>query len=280
MPRRHLALLTTICLLPALVGSALAERAGVAAAVNPATRGTPPGAAMRMITLGAHVFENERIKTDAKGLAQVLLADGTTFTVGPNSDLTIDSFVYNPDAGTAKVVASMTKGVFRFVGGRTSKTKDGVELNTSVGTLVIRGAIADLVLTPSGGSNRAQFGLVFGNEIVLASQDDSERVYMAGYSIVVGSDGRIVVVKTPEGWSRDIQQALAGRPGTSGGSPNTPSNRTVGVSNVPDFNSEYPLGRNTPPWHPLPDPDDIASRTEEDANEDVMREILAEEIID
>src|SRR5690349_21248434 len=89
---------------------------GVAAAVNVDARGRPPGAAPRVITLGTNVVFNEEISTDSAGLVQILLLDGTTFTVGPNSQLTIDEFVYDPNTGDAKVVASLTKGVFRFVG--------------------------------------------------------------------------------------------------------------------------------------------------------------------
>ena len=64
-----------------------------------------PGQAPKTIYLGDEIIHNQKITTDAKGLLQILLADGTSFTVGPNSSLTINSFVYDPDAGTAKVVA-------------------------------------------------------------------------------------------------------------------------------------------------------------------------------
>ena len=70
-------------------------KVGVTAAVNPSTRGTAPGGAARIKSLGENVVFNERIETDADGLAQILLIDGTTFTVGPNSALTIDKFVYD-----------------------------------------------------------------------------------------------------------------------------------------------------------------------------------------
>ena len=85
---------------------AVAQTAGVVAAVNQTVRGTQPGRSIRTFTLGANVVRNERIDVDSRGLVQILLADGTTFTVGPNSSLVIDSFVYNPDANTAQVTAT------------------------------------------------------------------------------------------------------------------------------------------------------------------------------
>src|SRR5689334_11977236 len=100
-----------------IAGPAVAQQVGVTAAVNPAATGTPPGGQVRTLTIGEKVVHNERIDTDARGLLQVLLADGTTFTVGPNSGLVIDTFVYDPDKGRAKITASLSKGVFRFIGG-------------------------------------------------------------------------------------------------------------------------------------------------------------------
>ena len=99
-----------------LCASGAEAKVGVAAAVNIDARGKAPGQQPRVITLGQTVIFNEEITTDAKGLVQILLLDGTTFTVGPNSQLTIDEFVYDPDSGDAKVVASLTKGAFRFIG--------------------------------------------------------------------------------------------------------------------------------------------------------------------
>src|SRR3954466_9115412 len=162
------ALLSTVCLVPLLTLSAnpaLAARAGVTAAVNPQAVGTAPGSGVRTIVLGEDVVTNEKIDTTGGGLVQILLADGTTFTVGPNSSLTIDKFVYDPEANTAQVTASLAKGVFRFIGGRTSKTDGGVTINTPVGTVGIRGAVADISLTPNGQTLKAQIDLLFGKEV-------------------------------------------------------------------------------------------------------------------
>ena len=72
-----------------------ATKVGVAAAVNLDAKSTRSGAT-KIISLGQNVIHNEKISTDAEGLVQILLVDGTTFTVGPNSQLTIDEFVYDP----------------------------------------------------------------------------------------------------------------------------------------------------------------------------------------
>ena len=116
-----------------------APSVGIAAAVNQSAEATPPGQSVRTMTLGDNVIHNERITTGEAGLVQILLVDGTTFTVGANSDLTIDKFVYDPDAGTAEVAATLIKGALRFIGGRASKT-NGATIITPIGTIGVRGS--------------------------------------------------------------------------------------------------------------------------------------------
>ena len=80
-----------------------AGQVGVAAAVKPdAFSGGSE------IKIGESVFYNQRINTSGEGLVQVLLVDGSTFTVGPGSDLVIDKFVHNPSKGTGEIAATTT----------------------------------------------------------------------------------------------------------------------------------------------------------------------------
>ncbi len=239
--------------------AAFAQSAGVTAAVNQSALGTPPGMAVRTISLGDHVIQNERIDTNAGGLVQILLADGTTFTIGPNSSLSIDRFVYDPNAGTAEVAATLSRGALRFIGGRASKAAGGARLTTPVGTVGIRGAIANVNLGPGMPGVEAHFDLLFGDELVLFHEGAEYRVYESGYSLVIGSDGTATIIRTPPGFVEAIQQAMTGAPGTSGGSTNPPTSQTIAESGLPGTNSSRPAGQNDPGWSPPPwgpwDPD-------------------------
>ena len=113
----------------------------MAAAVNPDAFSSFAGAPQSQLNIGKSIFFNERINTTASGLVQVLLADGSTFTVGPGSDLVIDKFVYDPKKGAGQLSASFSKGVMRFVGGKISKNDGGVTVNTPAGSSAIRGGI-------------------------------------------------------------------------------------------------------------------------------------------
>jgi len=216
---------------------------GVTAAVNQDAKSVV-GSNIKTISLGDSVVFNQRIETGGGGLVQVLLADGTTFMVGPNSNLVIDSFVYDPNAGTAQVTASFTKGVLRFIGGQTSKTEGGVTINTPVGTMGIRGAMVDIVLDPPAGTP-PHIDMLFGNEVTLEQgQQLLGRLYAAGYSLALGADGKFDVLKTPPGWGSQIQAALAGKAGTKGGAPKGPSDGDVKNSDVADNNSGNGANRN------------------------------------
>jgi hypothetical protein len=220
-----------------LSAPALAEtNVGVTAAVNQDATGSV-GSNVKTISLGDSVVFNQRIQTGGSGLVQVLLADGTTFMVGPNSDLVIDKFVYDPNAGTAQVTASFTKGVLRFIGGQTSKTEGGVTINTPVGTMGIRGAMVDVVLNPPAGTP-PHVDMLFGNEVTLErGQELLGRLYATGYSLALGDDGAFKVLKTPPNWGSQIQAALAGAAGTKGGAPKGPTDGDVKNSQVANNNS-------------------------------------------
>lgn len=86
------------------------DRAGVASAVTQTARGQVGGSGMRTIRIGKAVFRGERITTNARGRVQVLLADGSNFVVGPNSSLVIDEFVYQPEQGAGRIVATFGRG--------------------------------------------------------------------------------------------------------------------------------------------------------------------------
>jgi hypothetical protein len=225
----------------ALAGTpAFAEQVGVAAAVNQQAEGTPPGGTVHTLSIGDRVVHNERIDTDGAGLLQVLLADGTTFTVGPNSRLTIDSFVYDPNRGTAKITASLSKGVFRFIGGRASKSADGVRLNTPIGTVGIRGGIVDFFFE-QGNEIPPHINLVFGTLVQLFHQSgEAPRLYTNGYSIYIGKDGKPYIRRTPKDWLTLFRSLIGGKSGKHGGAHTLPTNSTIQQSSLPQSNSNIP----------------------------------------
>ena len=107
---------------------------------------------------------------------QVLLVDGSTFTVGPDSDLVIDKFVYDPEKGTGQIAASFSKGVMRFVGGKISKNEDAVSIKTPTGALAIRGCIVQ--------GNGKVWSFLYGMQMTWKGNDGKTvSVYEPGYTL-------------------------------------------------------------------------------------------------
>ena len=73
------------------------EQIGVASAVNKNTTDLSLEQERKLIDAGYEIIQNHTIETDEIGRAQMLLLDGTAFSVGPNSSVVLDKFIYNPD---------------------------------------------------------------------------------------------------------------------------------------------------------------------------------------
>ncbi|MCM8794331.1 MAG: FecR family protein [Candidatus Omnitrophica bacterium] len=117
---------------------------GVAAAVKGRVElSETPGAVGRVVQSGQPIFLGNAITTDASGHLQILLLDETTFTIGPNSSIVIDTFIYDPATSAGKISAQVVKGTFRFVTGKIAKKKpENMEVKLPSGTIGIRGTIA------------------------------------------------------------------------------------------------------------------------------------------
>lgn len=87
------------------------------------------------------------IVTGANSMTQLLLLDKTSFTVGSSARIKIDRFVYNPDRDSSSIGASVAKGAFRFMSGRSLKRGETrSSINTPVASIGIRGTIIEGVV--------------------------------------------------------------------------------------------------------------------------------------
>src|SRR5690606_29999896 len=85
------------------------------------------------------IYSEETVRTESGERTELEFADSTRISVGENSEVVLDSFVYDPAQNSGDAVISFGKGVFRFVTG--DMEKDGFTLNTPSATLAIRGTI-------------------------------------------------------------------------------------------------------------------------------------------
>ena len=157
-------------------------KVGIVGAVNPDSEETLPGSAPRTVQFGGQVIFREKIKTTATGSLQLAFLDKSTLNIGPNSEMVIDEFVYDPDKGEGKMALSLTKGVMRFVGGQISHTS-GVEVTTPVATIGMRGAAGLISYDPEKGANViSSYG-----KFDIKTPQGSTQISRPGFSVTVGS---------------------------------------------------------------------------------------------
>ena len=143
-----------------------ASQAGISAAVRGDIDLTPAsGQAKHQTTSGEDIFLGDAISSYDESGMQLMLLDETVFTIGANTDITVDEFVYDPATGAGEVTASVAKGVFRFVTGNIAQgDPEDMLINLPVGTIGIRGTIgaasyiggvAAIVLLGPGPDNNA-----------------------------------------------------------------------------------------------------------------------------
>ncbi len=185
----------------------LAQPVGTTAAVVPDAFALGATATPRVIEIGDQVIADQRIETNENGLVQILLADGSSFTVGPNSSLVIDSFVYDPQTDTASLAATASRGFLRFIGGAASKSEAGATITTPVGTAGIRGAIVDISASGQNGLPPG-FSLVFGSTLSVRTPDGAQQTTTQPGQTIFVSAGTPSVVSTPPQLSAQFSNIL------------------------------------------------------------------------
>ena len=241
---RLFAALLAVSVVFAPVAGAEPTEVGTTAATNTDTRGTPPRMAARSLFIGTNVFFEERIETSKSGQAQLLFLDESALTIASNSDVVLDKFIYDPKTSKGEIALSLGAGVFRFVGGRISKTR-AVIIKTPSATLGIRGGIVIIEVEPGTGATRAIF--VFGQEMTVTNESGvAIRVTRPGFAVDVASldDPPSSPFKVTGGVIASYLTELEGRTGATAGAGHPPSDDDVASSGIDNLGSSNDPGSN------------------------------------
>jgi hypothetical protein len=138
---------------------AAAQQVGTATAVNPLSESTPPGATTVALNVGSRIVHKERIHTTPTGSVQLLFLDKSTLSIAPNTSILIDEYVYNPNSGSGHMLASLTQGALRFVGGKLSHEGEA-EIATPDAAIGIRGGTVTVNRGPKGTQVFNHFGFI------------------------------------------------------------------------------------------------------------------------
>jgi hypothetical protein len=98
------------------------------------------------VRLQDDLYHNELIETYEESATEILFLDETSISLGPESSIVLDEFVYDPDPSASSFVVTVTEGAMRFTSG--VLPKDAYKIHTPVATIGIRGTVIDLIVTP------------------------------------------------------------------------------------------------------------------------------------
>ena len=90
--------------------------------------------------IGHPLRVGDTLLTARDGSLGLTLKDDTMMSLGPNSELLLDSFLFEPAASELGLSARLTSGTLQFVSGIISKLKpESVAIDTPTATIGVRG---------------------------------------------------------------------------------------------------------------------------------------------
>lgn len=102
--------------------------------------------------IGLPVFANDIVATGPEGAVEVLFLDGTTFSLGENGQMRLDSLIFDPAGSGNGLDATVVKGSFIFITGQVGSAEgEGVSIDTPAGTIGIRGTSGGIAKDPLTG---------------------------------------------------------------------------------------------------------------------------------
>lgn len=184
------------------------EKAGVVSGMQPGVR-TATGE--RVLYVGSDMYRGEKIITDASGSLHILFTDQSSITLGPNSEITLDEFVYDPNAKRGKIAVTLGSGLLRVVGGQISKNTE-TTVKTASGTIGIRGGIA--IAEANGQNVNATF--LFGQQMrVTDNSGNTSNITRSGFGSSLGGSGLGPTTRTDANALRSTLIQLASSPSSS-----------------------------------------------------------------
>lgn len=156
---------------------------------------------------GDDVAEGERVRTGARGSAQLRMVDGAALAVRPGTEVRIDAYRYADTPAQDRSFLSLLRGSLRSITGLIGRrNREGYRVSTPTATIGIRGSDADVGFAPDTGLTAV-------------------RTYSGGHSLTaLDAGGNAVTLETNPG---QIAIALPGQ--------------------APSFATAFPFSTPTPP---------------------------------
>lgn len=101
------------------------------------------------ILVGTAIFKKDLIRTGRNASLAVILRDDTTLSLGPESELSLKDYLFEPKESRFSVVLGLLKGTFIYMSGVIGKlSPDSIRLETPDSTIAVRGTRVMIEVKP------------------------------------------------------------------------------------------------------------------------------------
>jgi hypothetical protein len=152
---------------------------------------------IRQLVLRDSVYQNEIVQTGMESASELKFTDETRVSVGPNSTIVLDEFVYDPDPGEGTFALQVTEGVFRFFSGNMASSNYKIESPTV--TVGVRGTVLVMVTRRDG----AVAVIMESDDGVEVTNNNGDTVLLdtPGMATVAFTDGTMTPQGNPPAWA-------------------------------------------------------------------------------
>ena len=92
------------------------------------------------VKIGSKVFTNDAMKTGSDGSMAMVFKDDTLLSIGPDSEVVINEFIFSPGEGKLSIITRLLKGTSAYLSGIIGKlSPESVRYETPVANIGIRG---------------------------------------------------------------------------------------------------------------------------------------------
>ncbi|NIA70460.1 cadherin-like domain-containing protein [Pelagibius litoralis] len=102
---------------------------------------------------GDPIFQGDVVSTGVGSDLGILFIDDTVFSLSANARMVINELIYNPSSTANTMGVSLIQGTFVFITGKVAPS-GGMDVETPVGTIGIRGTTVGVQIATFGGSTR------------------------------------------------------------------------------------------------------------------------------
>lgn len=89
---------------------------------------------------GNPIYLGDRVKTAANGRLGLTFKDNTIISLGPDTEIVVDEYLFDPAETQLKLVVNMLKGTLHYISGVIAKLRpEAVSVKTPAGIIGVRG---------------------------------------------------------------------------------------------------------------------------------------------